>query len=88
MFPVRCYTCNKYISHMYKPYTTRISNGESKKDVMDDLGNERICCRRMFLSHVHIISDLLKFSNTDIILDDSGTTIYRNVRINRTISCD
>ena len=73
---------------MYKNYTTRTSNGESRKDVMDSLKIDRICCRRMFLSHVHIISDLLRFSNTDVVLDDSGTSLLRNVYMTRCVSCD
>ena len=88
MFPVRCYTCNKFIGHKYREYTCRVTNDESKKHVMDSLQIERMCCRRMFLGHVHVISDLLKFSNEDIVLDDSGTALYRNVQQTRTVSCD
>lgn len=88
MFPVRCYTCNKYISCDYKTYTQRVSNGETKKYVLDSLDHSRICCRRMFLTHVHVISDLVRFSNSDVILDDSGTALFRNVKLERNVSCD
>jgi DNA-directed RNA polymerase subunit N len=31
-----------------------VEDGESKKEVMDDLGLERPCCRNMFLTHVDL----------------------------------
>ena len=88
MFPVRCYTCNNYISCLYKPYTSGVTGGETKKNVLDNIEINRICCRRMFLTHVHVVSDLLRFSNTDMILDDSGTALIRDITIERTVSCD
>ena len=88
MFPVRCYTCNSLIGHNYKSYTSRVTNEESRKEVLDSLGITRICCRRMFLTHVHVVSDLLRFSNNDIILDDSGSALFRSVNFSRTVSCD
>ena len=88
MFPVRCYTCNNFIGMHYSEYTKRVSNNETKKDVLDSLLLNKICCRRMFLGHVHIISDLIRFSNDDVILDDSGTALIRNVKATRTVSCD
>ena len=88
MFPVRCYTCNSHVGHLYKQYTTRVTGDETKKEVMDSLGLNRICCRRMLLTHVHVISDLLRFSNNDVILDDSSTALYRHIGMKRTFSCD
>ncbi len=88
MFPVRCYTCNSFISSHYEEYTRRVSNEEQKKDILDSLDIKRICCRRMFLGHVHTISDLLRFSNNNMILDDSGTALMRQIMVTRTVSCD
>ena len=88
MFPIRCYTCNLFIGNYYNEYTKRVSNNETKKEVLDSLELNRICCRRMFLGHVHIISDLIRFSNDNIILDDSGTALMRDVKSKRTVSCD
>lgn len=50
-FPIRCFTCGKEISSKYKIYDKRTSNGEDPRDVLDNLKIERICCRRMFMTH-------------------------------------
>lgn len=54
IIPIRCFSCGKPIAHLYDEYEERVEDGESKKDVMDDLGLERPCCRNMFLSHVDL----------------------------------
>ena len=55
MFPVRCYTCGKPIGHLWEEYLKRVNAGEDKKKVLDDLGIEKYCCRRLFLTHVDLI---------------------------------
>ena len=39
----------------------RVEAGENASDVLDDLGVTRYCCRRMLLSHIEILDDVLKF---------------------------
>ena len=59
-FPVRCFTCGSVIGHLYEKYKEEIK--EKKPDVvLDELGLERYCCRRMFLSHVDITSSVLRY---------------------------
>ena len=62
IIPIRCFTCGKPIGHLYKVYAQRVADGEDSKDVLDDLGLERYCCRRMFLTHVNLIDEVLEFS--------------------------
>ncbi len=62
MFPVRCFTCGAVIADKYGEYKKRVSNGESVKDVLDSLGIDRYCCRRMFISHVDNVKDIVRFS--------------------------
>jgi DNA-directed RNA polymerase subunit N len=38
-----------------------VKSGEEPKKVLDSLGVTRYCCRRMLLSHVEIIDEVLKF---------------------------
>ncbi|MBE0521079.1 MAG: DNA-directed RNA polymerase subunit N [Candidatus Methanoperedenaceae archaeon] len=57
MIPVRCFTCGKVISSVYEEYKKRLDNEEPGK-ILDDLGIERYCCRRMLLTHVGLV-DLL-----------------------------
>ncbi|NHV98654.1 MAG: DNA-directed RNA polymerase subunit N [Thaumarchaeota archaeon] len=62
MFPVRCFTCGKVIGHLWEEYQRRVASGEDPKHVLDSLNVTRICCRRMFISHVDYIDELLSYS--------------------------
>ncbi len=55
IIPIRCFTCGKLISDKWKEFTSRVQNGENPAKILDDLGFTRICCRRMFLSHVDLL---------------------------------
>ncbi len=62
IIPVRCYTCGKVIGHLYEQYKYRINEmGENSKEAMDSLKLENYCCRRIFLAHVDLIDDLMKY---------------------------
>jgi len=52
--PVRCFSCGKLIADKYEKFTERVKKGENPKKVLDDLGLERYCCRRMIISHVEL----------------------------------
>ena len=62
MIPVRCFTCGKVIGHLFEEYQRRVAAGEHPKAVMDSLGLERYCCRRMFLTHVDLIDEVIPFT--------------------------
>lgn len=62
LFPVRCFTCGKVIGHLWEDYQKRVASGEDPKQVLDSLNVTRICCRRMFISHVDYIDELLSYS--------------------------
>jgi len=55
IIPIRCFTCGKLIGDKWEEFTLRIQNGENPAKILDDLGFTRICCRRMFLSHVNLL---------------------------------
>ena len=61
MVPVRCFTCGAVIGDKWEEFARRVKNGESAAKVLDELGVKRYCCRRMLLSHVDIIDEVLKF---------------------------
>ena len=61
MIPVRCFSCGKPIGHLWEDYKERVGKGESAEKVMDKLGLERYCCRRMFLSHKDYIDEVVKY---------------------------
>jgi DNA-directed RNA polymerase subunit N len=68
IIPVRCFTCGKVISQIYEEFKNRyedyrriIKTGEkpkeTPKEILDDLGLDRYCCRRMIISHVDLIQE-------------------------------
>ena len=61
IIPVRCFTCGKVIGGLYEEFKRRLGEGESPREVMDDLGLERYCCRRIFVAHVDLIQDVAPF---------------------------
>lgn len=58
IIPVRCFTCGKVIGGLYEEFLRRIQMGEQPKEVLDSLGLERYCCRRIFLTHVELIDEI------------------------------
>ena len=61
MFPIRCFTCGKVISRYWEEYKQRVKDGEEPGKILDDLGIERYCCRRIFLTHVETIDILSRY---------------------------
>ncbi|RLF49906.1 MAG: DNA-directed RNA polymerase subunit N [Thermoplasmata archaeon] len=61
IIPVRCFTCGAVIGSAYEEFKRRVESGENPKDVLDSLGIKRYCCRRMLLSHVELIDDVMEF---------------------------
>jgi DNA-directed RNA polymerase subunit N len=58
IIPVRCFTCGKVVGSAYTEYARRTQTGESPQKVLDDLGLERYCCRRMIISHANLIDEI------------------------------
>ena len=52
MIPIRCISCGKPVSAYFDEYNRRLADGEESKDILDDMGITRYCCRRMLISHV------------------------------------
>lgn len=61
IIPVRCFTCGKLVSDKWEDFARRVKNGEEPGKVLDSLDVTRYCCRRMLLSHVEIVDEILKF---------------------------
>ena len=87
MLPIRCFTCNNLIGHMWEPYLRSRQEEGTPKERLDRTGLTRICCRRMLLTHVHIIDDTLDYANRDTVLDECHTTLCCLVSHERTIPC-
>jgi DNA-directed RNA polymerase subunit N len=54
IIPIRCWTCGKPIAHLWEKFKDRTAKGDDQKQVLDELGLERYCCRGMFLGQVDL----------------------------------
>jgi len=61
IIPIRCFTCGTPIAQYWDEFVKRVSQGEDPKKVLDDLGIHRYCCRKMLLTHVPLIKEVIKF---------------------------
>ncbi len=61
IIPIRCWSCGKPIAQAWEEFEERSTKGESRKEVLDELGIERYCCRAMFLGHVDLIDTVAQF---------------------------
>jgi len=78
IIPVRCFTCNKVIGHRWATYQTNYTKykdlGDRDMDAsckaLDDIELKNYCCRRMILSHIDIIDNLLLYNNIENSISD------------------
>lgn len=61
IIPIRCFSCGKPVAHCWEEYADRTGKGEESEKVLDSLGFERYCCRRMFVSHVELIDEAMQY---------------------------
>ena len=60
IIPIRCFSCGAVIADKYEKFKERTKK-ENPKKVLDSLGIERYCCRRMILSQVDFIDEVIQF---------------------------
>ncbi|MDP8011617.1 MAG: DNA-directed RNA polymerase subunit N [Thermoplasmata archaeon] len=71
IIPVRCFSCGRVIATDYIKFrdeVERIRNTEKREPtkeeiskIFDDLGVKRYCCRRMIVSHIDLIDEVIEF---------------------------
>jgi DNA-directed RNA polymerase subunit N len=61
LIPVRCFTCGGLIADKYFEYKDRLKSGEEDAKILDSLGINRYCCRRMFISSVETIYQVIPY---------------------------
>lgn len=59
--PVRCFTCGKPLRN-HDFFLSQTQNGEEPEKVLDKMGYQRMCCRRMFLTCPQITDILLMYT--------------------------
>nr|MDO8081959.1 DNA-directed RNA polymerase subunit N [Candidatus Freyarchaeota archaeon] len=62
IIPIRCFTCGKLVADKWEEFIRRVRQGEPPDVVLTSLKIIRYCCRRMMLSHINLIDDILPFS--------------------------
>ncbi|MCS7108313.1 MAG: DNA-directed RNA polymerase subunit N [Sulfolobales archaeon] len=62
IIPVRCFTCGAVIGDKWDEFARKVSEGGKPDEVLDNLGIKRYCCRRMLLSHVDLINEIVMYS--------------------------
>ncbi len=61
MFPIRCFSCGAVIAQYWEEYLKKLKEGKNPKEALDELGIERYCCRRMFLTYKSVIKEFAKY---------------------------
>lgn len=62
IIPVRCYSCGAVIANRYEKYKQLLDQDYTEAEALDSLRLPRYCCRRMILSHIDLIDDLIPYS--------------------------
>lgn len=57
IIPVRCFTCGRVIASDFEAFKERFRAGEGAKKILDDLGLERYCCRRMIIGNADVLKE-------------------------------
>ena len=61
LIPVRCFSCGNLIADKFDDYQTKLKAGEDPEKVLNDLQINRYCCRRMLLTTVETIQQVIPF---------------------------
>ena len=61
LVPVRCFTCGNLVADKFDEYQNKVKSGEEPAKILDSLGIERYCCRRMLLTAVETIQQVIPF---------------------------
>ena len=61
LIPVRCFTCGNLIADKFDDYQTKLKAGEDPEKVLNELQINRYCCRRMLLTTVETIQQVIPF---------------------------
>jgi len=62
LVPVRCFTCGNLVSDKFEEYQNKVKSGEEPAKILDSLGIKRYCCRRMLLTTVETIQQVLPYN--------------------------
>jgi len=61
LVPIRCFTCGKLIGDKFTEFEGKVKGGEAPDKALDELGIKRYCCRRMMITSVDLIDQVLPY---------------------------
>lgn len=61
LVPVRCFTCGNVIADKFEDFQAAIKKNANPSEQLDSLGVTRYCCRRMLLTTVETIQQIIPF---------------------------
>jgi len=61
IIPVRCFTCGKVIGDIWDKYV-ELNEIQPTEDTLNQLGLNKMCCRRMMITHVNLIDKIIKYN--------------------------
>ena len=61
LVPIRCFTCGGLIVDKFEDFQKRSNSDEDSARILDSLGIKRYCCRRMFLTTLETIQQIVPF---------------------------
>jgi DNA-directed RNA polymerase subunit N (RpoN/RPB10) len=63
IIPVRCFSCGQVVAHNYEEFLKEIKEKKLKpNEILDKLGVKKYCCRRMYISQVDLIDDIMRYN--------------------------
>ena len=62
IIPVRCFTCGKVTGNKYNQYKELLAAGMQFENIMKEIGMTRMCCKRIFHTHVDCAEEFSKYT--------------------------
>jgi|TARA_B100000678_G_scaffold71521_1_gene58788 DNA-directed RNA polymerases I, II, and III subunit RPABC5 len=76
IIPVRCFTCGKVIGNLWNTYV-ELNKVQSTEETLDQLHLTKMCCRRMMITHVNLIDDIIKYNRYENTLNQKVNDVKK-----------
>jgi len=76
IIPVRCFTCGKVIGNLWNTYI-ELNKIQSTEETLDQLHLTKMCCRRMMITHVNLIDDIIKYNRYENTLNQKVNDVKK-----------
>ena len=64
IIPIRCFSCGALIAHKWEEFNEKKDAGVEIATALDEVGLDRYCCRRMYVSHIDLLDETAPFSTS------------------------